>query len=182
MDSSFGPALLSALLPLATELMDTLCPMQNPAHSSTFKNLFEALVALAGTNKSDGHLQLARTAVGWIPRCVEVTPLAWSRDRMEREEEEALVGEGKDRSELDSRERGFAPLDNLFLYFSQLSTAAQFSGNVAEYTERRGVAGEDDLLFDEDDGAEEAGLGGSGGRAEDDDANVDESVRKFVFS
>lgn len=180
MDPFFGPYLLTAILPLGTELMHTLSPSLNPSHSVIFKDFFDCLVSLAGTNKNDGHLQLARAVVEWIPRCIQVTPMNLSHDDgtgTNGKEEGESTGKESEKSESDSKtsfEKCFAPLSSLFLYISHLSTAVQFSSDMANYTVKRGVAGEDDPLLDEDD--EEVGFVGSGGGADEEESTVDDSV------
>lgn len=160
--------------------MDSLAPLHTAANSAIFKDFFECLVSLAGTNKSDGHLLLAREVVGWIPRCVQLAPAT------EQSQDGHVTGggEGEEASEkakkpVPDSEKLLAPADSIFLYLSQLTTAVQFSGNVAEYTERRGVASEDDLLFDEEDGGED--VGGAGGGAEEDEASTEDSVSCGIF-
>lgn len=178
MDPSFGPAILSAILPLGSELMTSLCPSQNSMHASIFKDFFNCLVSLAGTNKSDGHLQLARAVVEWMPQCIQVTPVM-----VDAEGEEEDLGKGSEPSEVTpakSLEQSLAPINHLFLYLSQLTTAVQFCSNVAEYTEKRGVAGEDDPLFDESDGTEEVGLTGTVGGADEEESAMEEA-RKCIF-
>ena len=173
LDASFGPALLSSLLPLGSSLMDTLTPLHTSSNSAIFKDFFECLVSLAGTNKSDGHLRLAQEVVGWIPQCAQLAPAVQSHDSQVTGSEGEETSEKAKKPATDS-DKLLAPVDSIFLYLSQLTTAVQFSGNVAEYTERRGVAGEDDLLFDEDEGGEE--VGGAGGGAEEDEASTEDSV------
>lgn len=176
MAPTFGPAVLSAILPLGSELMGSLSPANNAMHASIFKDFFDCLVALAGTNKSDGHLLLVRAVVEWIPQCDNVTTAMVEQPEGEEQE---VSGKGGDQSEDSSPldvEEALAPVNHLFLYLSQLTTAVQFCGNMAEYTEKRGVAGEDDTLFDESDGGEEAGLGSAGGVADEDESAMEDAV------
>lgn len=181
MDPSFGPSLLSALLPLGTELMASLDPSQNTTHASIFKDFFDCLVSLAGTNKNNGHLQLARAVVEWIPKCDPVTPAMPLIG--EAEEKEEVSGKNAARTIVDGSdvEVSLSPINSFFQYLSQLTTAVQFCGNVTEYTEKRGVAAEDDPLFDDSDGNEEAGLGGTGGMAEEEDSSLEEAVSGVLF-
>ena len=180
MDPAFGPALLSTILPLGTELMESLCPSQNDAHASIFKDFFDCLVSLAGTNKSGGHLQLARAVVQWIPQCVQVTPVI-----VEGEGQQEDSGKGAEPSDDNSEqnfEQSLIPVNHLFLYLSQLTTAVQFCSSVAEYTEKRGVAGEDDPLFDDTDGGDEVGLGGTVGGAEEEESAMEEARTMHEYS
>ena len=188
MDGSFGPAVLASLLPLGSELLETLSPSQNSTHAAIFKDFFDCLVALAGTNKGDGHLQLVRAVGEWLPRCVrEVTTSCGGEDATPTtgasgERETEMGGDSSTTTTTTTTTTtvkmasSFAPVSSLFQYLSQLTTAVQFSCSRGEYVEKRGVAGEDDPLFDEDDGGEEAGLGGSGGGADEEDATNEESV------
>ena len=157
--------------------MDTLSPLQTPTNATIFKDFFDCLVSLASTNHKDGHLQLARAVVEWIPKCVALTPvLVKSCDVAEEEganENENTPGRKERESEPSDAEKSFAPMDSFLLYLSQLTTAVQFSGSVAEYTERRGVAGEDELLLDEEEAGEE---GVAGGGAEEDESTAEDLV------
>lgn len=172
MDPAFGPALLTTILPFGMELMESLCPSQNAAHASIFKDFFDCLVSLAGTNKSDGHLQLAQAVVQWIPRCVQVTPVIVEGEG--KQEESGKGAEPPDNAEQDL-EQSLAPVNHLFLYLSQLTTAVQFCSSVAEYTEKRSMAGEDDPLFDDSDGGDEVGLSGTVGGAEEEESAMEEA-------
>lgn len=169
MDPVFGPAVLTAILPLGTELMETLSPSTNPTHASIFKDFFNCLVSLAGTNKDDGHLQLVRAVVEWAPKCVQAT-------LMTPTEGEPSEGPGGDRRVGVTISESLGPINSLFQYLCQLTTAIQFSSNMVQYTEKRGVAAEDDSLFDEDEGGEEVGLGGTGGGADEEDSTAEDAV------
>ena len=193
MDTSFGPAILASLLPLGLELLQALSPAHNHTHAAIFKEFFDCLVSLAGTNKSDGHLQLVRAVGEWLPQCVkevgtgrgsdEDTPTGPKGEETGKPRE---VGGDSSTTKGDSAttaaSTNFVPVSSLLQYLSQLTTAVQLSCNSGEYVEKRGVAGEDDPLFDEDDGGEEAGLGGSGGGADEEDTAAEESVSGFTYN
>ncbi len=196
MDDSFGPAILTSLLPWGSKLLQALSPSRKHTHATIFKEFFECLVSLAGTNKNDGHLRLVRAVGEWLPQCIqEVAAVhSGSENTPTSAEGENVKSYGGKTNGVTGEKRGvvswdstattivaaassnFAPVSSLLQYLSQLTTAVQLSCNSGEYVEKRGVAGEDDPLFDEDGGGEEAGLAGSGGGADEEDPTAEESV------
>ncbi len=50
------------------------------------------------------------------------------------------------------------PLNTLYVYLSHLTTAVQYSGSKSDYVNRRALAAEGDVLFDEDEDDEEVGV------------------------
>ena len=195
-DPVVGPVLLTSLLPLGSELVSTLTPSHNTSLCSIFRDFFDCLILLAGTNKNDGHLQLVQTAVKWIPDFIQLMSTSESgEDKVEsqftdRDREDADKS-GKEElcSETyikDKTEELYIPVISLFLYLSRLTTAVQFSSNVVKYSKKRGYAGEEDPLFDKDEeGDENDEMGGvmSGNGADEEESAVDESVSaaRFVF-
>lgn len=161
--------------------MDTLSFPLNSTSCAIFKHFFDCLVLLAGTNKKDGHLQLLQNVVKWLPKCIEGT------QKLLEEEDGGTGREGEESGKYDvgsdvrtNREESLSPINCLFLYLSQLTTAVQFSCNAPVYTEKRSTAGEEDVLFDAEENEEDGDEGGvaiSGGGADEEDSTIDESVR-----
>ena len=70
MDSDVGCVLLSTLLPLGSELVEGLTSQCKLL--PVFKDFFDSLILLAGTNKNNGHLVLAKAVEGWLPGCINI--------------------------------------------------------------------------------------------------------------
>lgn len=114
-----GPALLSALLPLGSELLSVL-----PSRSKllpAFKDYFNSLVLLAGTNKVEGHVLLVKSVEKWLPECADVL---------------------KDVSDIEEKQELALPAGSLVQYLAHLMTAVQFITNMVKCTERRNLAGD----------------------------------------
>lgn len=176
-DSGVSTALLSSLLKLGSELIlafseggdaTTSTSASSSSSYAIFRDYFDCLVLLAGTNKEDGHLQLVKEVISWLPKCIKVTSVA--DKAVER------VEESKEEDASPELEESFGPLNTAFSYLSQLTTAVQFSNGGTEYTEKRAMAEQDDPLFDEEDSSEEVGLAIPGGMTDEDDSTKEESV------
>ena len=148
---------------------------------------------LASVNQKAGHLMLARAVVRWLPLVVQAhfsqvdfqgkkgtgkeakipSKEGKSSDgkasKKAKEVSEGKAGDNGDNSELTN------PLNTMYVYLSHLTTAVQYSNCKSDYIERRALAAEDDVLFDEDEGEEEIGVGN------EDDAPQEE-VRELSLS
>ena len=62
------------------------------------------------------------------------------------------------------------PLNTMYAYLSQVTTAVQYSSSKSDYVERRTLAAEDDVLFDDDEDGEDASV------ANEDEAAQEEGV------
>jgi len=169
-------ALLDSLLSLSVELCDIFLSKKCHAYQQSFRNYFDCLVLLASANQEAGHLLLARAVVRWLPLVVQAhfsqvdfqgkkgparedkTPSKEGKSsegkgsKKAKEASEGKAGDDGEGNELTN------PLNTMYLYLSHLTTAVQYSSCKVDYLDRRAMAAEDDVLFDEDEGEEEMGV------------------------
>ena len=172
--------LLDTLLSLSSDLCDIFLSKECHAYQHSFRNYFDCLVLLASANKKDGHLLLARVVVKWLPLVVQTHFSQVDVLSKQPKEVKAPAKEGKPAKEVkfsdgksskkakeDSSSAGVDtadsdeltnPLNTLYVYLSHLTTAVQYSGSKSDYVNRRALAAEGDVLFDEDEDDEEVGV------------------------
>lgn len=167
MDPALGSQLLTAMLPLGAQFLDPQSPQDKMETTlDAFEDFFESLVLLAGTNKNNGHLILAKAVEEWLPSCINLV-----KTFMEKQAQEAAT----DTDIEDARKQAFVPVGTLFRYLSHLTSSVQFVTNMVKCTEKRTLAGEyDGPLYDSD--SEDDGEGVSGADI-DDDSQGEDSVR-----
>ena len=152
------------MLPLGSQFLDAHQDKME-ASLDAFEDFFESLVLLAGTNKDNGHLILAKAVEEWMPLCINIVKSA-----VESKEETVLT-------EDLLNQHAFAPVGSLFRYLSYLTSSVQFITNMVKCTEKRTLAGEyDGPLYDSE--SEEEGAGGSD---VDEDSHGEESVSVTHF-
>ena len=123
-----GCRLLSLLLPLGSELTESLS--SQPKLLPVFKDYFDTVVLLAGTNRENGHLILSKAVEQWLPACIQL---------LKGKEEEENVTEG-------GGGKVMIPVGSLLQYLSHLTSAVQFITNMVKCTEMRSLAGDSDSL------------------------------------
>ena len=123
-----GCLLLFLLLPLGSELTESLS--SQPKLLPVFKDYFDTVVLLAGTNRENGHLILVKAVEEWLPACVQL---------LKGKEEVENSSEG-------GREKVMIPVGSLLQYLSHLTSAVQFITNMVKCTEMRSLAGDSDSL------------------------------------
>ena len=123
-----GCRLLSLLLPLGSELTESLS--SQPKLLPVFKDYFDTVVLLAGTNRENGHLILSKAVEQWLPACIQLL-------KGKEEEENASEGGGG---------KVMIPVGSLLQYLSHLTSAVQFITNMVKCTEMRSLAGDSDSL------------------------------------
>ena len=123
-----GCRLLSLLLPLGSELTEALS--SQPKLLPVFKDYFDTVVLLAGTNRENGHLILSKAVEQWLPACIQLL-------KGKEEEENASEGGGG---------KVMIPVGSLLQYLSHLTSAVQFITNMVKCTEMRSLAGDSDSL------------------------------------
>ena len=165
-DQALGSQLLSAMLPVGSQLLDAQAQQDKIETSlEAFKDFFESLVFLAGTNKSGGHLILAKAVEEWLPLCVNLA-------KSHIEKVDTMDEEGNAEKEDVQQKRALVPIGALFRYLSHLTSAVQFVNNMVKCTEKRSMAGEyDGPLCDSD--SEDDGEGMSGAELDDDSLGED---------
>ena len=124
-----GCRLLSLLLPLGSELTESLS--SQPKLLPVFKDYFDTVVLLAGTNRENGHLILSKAVEQWLPACIQLL-------KGKEEEENASEGGGG---------KVMIPVGSLLQYLSHLTSAVQFITNMVKCTEMRSLAGDSDSLI-----------------------------------
>ena len=178
-DKCLGCQLLSAMLPLGPQLLDMQSSVQDKMETSldAFEDFFESLVLLAGTNKDNGHLILAKAVEEWMPTCINLVKNAVENDKS-KDQEGGLPGladvEGSQNKQV------FIPVGTLLRYLAHLTSAVQFVTNMVNCTEKRSLAAEyDGPLYDSESEDEGEGIGGT---EMDEDSQGDEtvSVRAYV--
>ena len=159
-DQALGCELLSAMLPLGSQLLDAQSSRDQMETSlSAFEDFFESLVLLAGTNKDNGHLILAKAVEEWIPFCVNLVKNVVGKDQPKEEESSETV-KAVDADKM--KQASFIPVGAVFRYLSYLTSAVQFITNMVKCTEKRTLAGEcDGPLCDSESEDEGEGLGGA---------------------
>jgi len=85
-DPAVGCLLLSTLLPLGSELTESLSSQDKLL--PVFRDYFDTIVLLAGTNREDGHLVLVKAVERWLPDCIQLLK------RKEAEQKECKLKEG----------------------------------------------------------------------------------------
>ena len=123
-----GCLLLFLLLPLGSELTESLS--SQPKLLPVFKDYFDTVVLLAGTNRENGHLILVKAVEEWLPACVQL---------LKGKEEVENSSEG-------GREKVMIPVGSLLQYLSHLTSAVQFITNMVKCTEMRSLASDSDSL------------------------------------
>jgi len=86
-DPAVGCLLLSTLLPLGSELTESLSSQDKLL--PVFRDYFDTIVLLAGTNREDGHLVLVKAVERWLPDCIQLLK------RKEAEQKEGELKEGR---------------------------------------------------------------------------------------
>ena len=124
-----GCRLLSLLLPLGSELTESLS--SQPKLLPVFKDYFDTVMLLAGTNRENGHLILSKAVEQWLPACIQLL-------KGKEEEENASEGGGG---------KVMIPVGSLLQYLSHLTSAVQFITNMVKCTEMRSLAGDSDSLI-----------------------------------
>ena len=170
MDPSLGCQLLTAMLPLGAQFLDPHSPQDKMETTlDAFEDFFESLVLLAGTNKNNGHLILAKAVEEWLPPCINLV-----KNSVENQSQEATA----DTDTEDSRKQAFVPVGTLFRYLSHLTSSVQFVTNMVKCTEKRTLAGEyDGPLHDSDSEDDREGVGGAD---VDEDSQGEDSVRLYI--
>ena len=174
MDQSLGSQLLSAMLPLGSQFLDTQSFSQDKMETSldAFEDFFESLVLLAGTNKDNGHLILAKAVEEWMPSCINLVKSIMDRDQTKDKEEQTLTDAENKRASI--------PVGALFRYLAHLTSAVQFVTNMVKCTEKRALAAEyDGPLYDSESEDEGEGMGGA---EIDEDSQGEESVSRQSFT
>ena len=169
-DPVLGCQLLSAMLPLGSQFLDTTQSSQDKMETTlnAFEDFFESLVLLAGTNKNNGHLILAKAVEQWLPSCINLIKSVTEKDQ------EAATDTGTE----DAQKQAFIPVGVLFRYLSYLTSAVQFITNMVKCTEKRTLAGEYDGPLCDSESEDEEGEGV--GRAEmEEDSLGEESVSHY---
>lgn len=123
-----GCLLLFLLLPLGSELTESLS--SQPKLFPVFKDYFDTVVLLAGTNRENGHLILVKAVEQWLPACIQL---------LKGREEVESTSEG-------GGEKVMIPVGSLLQYLSHLTSAVQFITNMVKCTEMRSLAGDSDSL------------------------------------
>lgn len=123
-----GCLLLFLLLPLGSELTESLS--SQPKLLPVFKDYFDTVVLLAGTNRENGHLILVKAVEQWLPACIQL---------LKGREEVESTSEG-------GGEKVMIPVGSLLQYLSHLTSAVQFITNMVKCTEMRSLAGDSDSL------------------------------------
>ena len=167
MDPSLGCQLLTAMLPLGGQFLDPQAPQDKMETTlEAFEDFFESLVLLAGTNKNNGHLILAKAVEEWLPSCINLV-----KNFVEKQPQEVTT----DTDTEDSQRQAFVPVGTLFRYLSYLTSSVQFVTNMVKCTEKRTLAGEyDGPLYDSDSEDDGEGVGGAD---VDEDSQGENSVR-----
>ena len=93
---------------------------------------------LAGTNRENGHLVLAKAVEQWLPDCIQL--LRWK----EGEQKDGRTKEGEGKGKL--RDKVAVPAGSLLRYLSHLTSAVQFITNMVKCTEKRNLASDNDSL------------------------------------
>ena len=182
--------LLSGLLSLSPELCQIFTSKESHAHHQySFRNCFDCLVLLASANKKDGHLQLARVVVEWLPLGTEAHQSQIESQAEKQKEAKMLAKESKSGDNKNSKKAKDGsdspaetdndelanPLNTMYAYLSQVTTAVQYSSSKSDYVERRTLAAEDDVLFDDVEDGEDASV------ANEDEAAQEEGVSGNVL-
>ena len=175
-DEALGSQLLSAMLPVGSQLLETQTQQEDKINFTSleaFEDFFDSLVLLAGTNKSGGHLTLAKAVEKWIPPCFNLVKSLVEKGQATDEEGNAGSGDVE-------RKRALIPVGALFRYLSHLTSAVQFVDNMVKCTEKRTMAGEyDGPLHDSD--SEDEGEGIGGGELDEDSLGEDSVSIKFLL-
>ena len=155
------------MLPLGSQFLDPQAPQDKMETTlEAFEDFFESLVLLAGTNKNNGHLILAKAVEEWLPSCINLV-----KNFVEKQPQEVTT----DTDTEDSQRQAFVPVGTLFRYLSYLTSSVQFVTNMVKCTEKRTLAGEyDGPLYDSDSEDDGEGVGGAD---VDEDSQGEDSVR-----
>ena len=143
-DPAVGCLLLSTLLPLGSELTESLSSQDKLL--PVFRDYFDTIVLLAGTNREDGHLVLVKAVERWLPDCIQLLKRK-EAEQKEGELKEGRMKEGEGKGKLSrEKEKAAVPAGSLLKYLSHLTSAVQFITNMVKSTEKRNLASDNDSL------------------------------------
>lgn len=176
-DKALGCQLLSAMLPLGSQFLDIQSSSQDKMETSldAFEDFFESLVLLAGTNKDNGHLILAKAVEEWMPTCINLVKNAVENNKP-KDKEGGMSGLTD--ADGSQNKQVFIPVGTLLRYLAHLTSAVQFVTNMVNCTEKRALAAEyDGPLYDSESEDEGEGIGGT---EMDEDSQGEETVSVHV--